>query len=228
MASWMIHLRVAQEICKKISLPIQHFILGNIAPDSGVPAPDGKTYLPDKDVSHFAVTDENGRMYNGEEDFINGYLLPALRSQKSAESMAFYIGYLAHLYADNEWIEHIYELGKTRLSDLRAQSKVLFAQRLKIDWYGLDFLFLQNNPDFEAYRIYKEMECMENHYVDFFAPDAFANRKAYILDFYAQGVATQLQADEFYLSPQELTSFVEATARGFWERYGELIERCEV
>ena len=54
MASWIIHLRVAQEICQRLALQhIDRFILGNIAPDSGIPKADGSGYLPDAEISHF-------------------------------------------------------------------------------------------------------------------------------------------------------------------------------
>ena len=38
MATWMVHLRIADGIMKEIpKLERQEFIMGNIAPDSGVP-----------------------------------------------------------------------------------------------------------------------------------------------------------------------------------------------
>ncbi len=39
MASWMIHLRVAQQLYQQLNIdPIDEFVLGNIAPDSGIPS----------------------------------------------------------------------------------------------------------------------------------------------------------------------------------------------
>ena len=56
MASWIIHLRVAERIYKQIPIPsIPEFVLGNIAPDSGVPNADWSAFVPDKTVSHFYV-----------------------------------------------------------------------------------------------------------------------------------------------------------------------------
>ncbi len=61
MASWMIHLRVAQGIYEKLNLVHKHeFVMGNIAPDSGVPTADGTGFVPDAGVSHFRTVDENG------------------------------------------------------------------------------------------------------------------------------------------------------------------------
>ena len=54
MASWMVHLRIADEILKRMEgLDETAFVIGNIAPDSGVPNEDWSKYFPPKNVSHF-------------------------------------------------------------------------------------------------------------------------------------------------------------------------------
>ena len=61
MASWMVHLRVAESLLSKIAnLSETEFIVGNIAPDSGVPNEDWSVFTPNTTVSHFKVQDENG------------------------------------------------------------------------------------------------------------------------------------------------------------------------
>ena len=47
MATWMVHLRIADGIMKEIpKLERQEFIMGNIAPDSGVPNEDWSVFTP--------------------------------------------------------------------------------------------------------------------------------------------------------------------------------------
>ena len=54
MASWMIHLRVADSLMDTIAgIDQTAFVMGNIAPDSGVPNADWSAYIPPKDVSHY-------------------------------------------------------------------------------------------------------------------------------------------------------------------------------
>ncbi|MDE5817799.1 MAG: hypothetical protein K2I07_00540 [Lachnospiraceae bacterium] len=61
MASWIIHLRVAQQLYRQLNMEfINEFVLGNIAPDSGIPSKDGSGFIPDAAVSHFRSLDENG------------------------------------------------------------------------------------------------------------------------------------------------------------------------
>ena len=80
MASWIIHLRVAQGVYRQLGLKyIDEFILGNIAPDSGVPSADGSGYQPDAEVSHFRSIDVNGIKDVHEEVFIERYYTDAQR-----------------------------------------------------------------------------------------------------------------------------------------------------
>ena len=56
MASWMIHLRVADLLLDRIpDLDETAFVMGNIAPDSGTVSPDWSQYFPPKSVSHFKL-----------------------------------------------------------------------------------------------------------------------------------------------------------------------------
>ena len=54
MASWMVHLRVADKLLDRIEgLDESAYILGNMAPDSGVPNEDWSSFSPPGDVTHF-------------------------------------------------------------------------------------------------------------------------------------------------------------------------------
>ena len=54
MASWMVHLRIADTLLDQLtSLYPVEFIVGNIAPDSGVPNEDWSVFTPSTTISHF-------------------------------------------------------------------------------------------------------------------------------------------------------------------------------
>ena len=54
MASWMVHLRIADELLKHLdNVDETAFVMGNIAPDSGVPSEDWKEYHPPQDYFTF-------------------------------------------------------------------------------------------------------------------------------------------------------------------------------
>lgn len=208
MASWMIHLRVAQGIYKQLGLKyVDAFILGNIAPDSGIPKEDGSGYLPDAGVSHFRVVDQNGIKEVHEERFIERFFTDALRKSYDEETYAFYFGYLTHLLTDKLWAEEIGYGAKNKFPELFDRDRTAFWSQIKRDWYDMDFMYLRENPDFEAFRRYENMEELLNRYVDFFAPDAFEKRRQFITAFYRDGAAN-VKVRETYLSMEELDRFV--------------------
>ncbi len=228
MASWMIHLRVAQGIYKQLGLKhVDAFILGNIAPDSGIPTADGSGYLPDAGVSHFRVVDQNGIKEVHEERFIESFFTDSLRKSYDDEAYAFYFGYLTHLLTDKLWAEEIGYGAKDKFPELFDRDRTAFWSQIKRDWYDLDFMYLRQNPDFEAFRIYENMEKLLNRYVDFFAPDAFEKRRQFITAFYRDGAAN-VKVRETYLSPEELDRFVISTVEEILRQCSDYVEELAV
>lgn len=209
MASWMIHLRVAQGIYEKLNLVHKkEFVMGNIAPDSGLPKVDGTGFEPDAEVSHFRTIDENGIKDIHEELFVDRYFTKEKREKYSAMEYAFYFGYLIHLLTDKLWASQIVYGAKEKLPDLFEQDNVAFWKKVKQDWYDLDFLYLKKHPEFEAFQIYEGIEQFKNIYLTFFVENAFEQRKQFIVEFYRNGVAT-VEERETYISAKELDAFVE-------------------
>lgn len=217
MASWMIHLRVAQGIYEKLNLVHKsEFVMGNIAPDSGVPTADGTGFVPDAAVSHFRIVDENGIKDVHDDWFVAQYFSKEKREHYNEKEYAFYFGYLTHLLTDKFWASKIVYGAKEKLSDLFEQDNVTFWKNVKRDWYDLDFLYLKKHPEFEAFRIYDGINEFKNTYLDFFAEDAFEQRKKFIVEFYRKGVET-MEERETYISPEELDEFVERAVDGIIE-----------
>lgn len=224
MASWMIHLRVAQGIYKQLGLKhMNAFILGNIAPDSGIPKEDGSGYLPDAGVSHFRVVDQNGIKEVHEERFIERFFTDELRESYDEETYAFYFGYLTHLLTDKLWAEEIGYGAKDKFAELFDRDRTAFWSQIKRDWYDMDFMYLRKNPDFEAFRRYESMEELLNRYVDFFAPDAFEKRRQFITTFYRDGAAN-VKVRETYLSMEELDRFVISAVEEILRQCSDYVE----
>lgn len=221
MASWMIHLRVAQGIYRQLGLKhIDEFIMGNIAPDSGIPTADGTGYQPDAEVSHFRTIDLNGIKDVHEERFEERFFNEGLRKSYDGKTYAFYFGYLTHLLTDKLWVGEIVYGAKTRFSALFDKDRDAFWRQIKRDWYDMDFMYLKKTPDFEAFQIYESMEVFPNKYVDFFAEDAFEKRRQFITGFYRDGVS-RVKERETYLSMEELDTFVASATK-------RILEQCAV
>ena len=97
MASWIIHLRVAQRLYQQLHIKEKEpFVLGNIAPDSGIPNEDGTGFVPDAAISHFRSLDQNGIKCIHETDFIQQYFTPAQRQTYFDSEYAFFLS-LIHI-----------------------------------------------------------------------------------------------------------------------------------
>ena len=88
MASWMIHLRIADTLLKQIpNLSKEEFIMGNIAPDSGVPNEDWSKFTPSTTVSHFRTDNGAGKKKVNIDAFVGRYFMPEQR--RSYDSKAY-------------------------------------------------------------------------------------------------------------------------------------------
>lgn len=147
MATWMTHFRIADKFIDIIGadrLDLPCFVFGNIAPDCGILNPDGLTYNPDKDTSHFGHTDN--RNYDG---FITKYF----SMKNDTESYSFYLGYYLHLLTDEEWFCRIYRPKYEKfMADFLDKKSLIWT--MKGDWYDLDKLFLKYNSNFRSFHIF--------------------------------------------------------------------------
>ena len=236
MASWMIHFRVADAILQAdVFQDVPHavraaFVLGNIAPDSGVPHPSGVGYIPNKDTSHFM------RVFDSPMDglrdrcdphrYAEEWLLPALRRHDPITA-AFHLGYISHLITDNAWLTSVVLPAKERFAHLRLEGGVetpeavaRFYAFLKKDWYDMDFLYIKRHPDLPAYRLFLSAEDVENRYLPFFPVDAFAIKRREIEAFYRKGAA-EVEERMMYMAEEETDGFVRAVSEEISREFGK-------
>lgn len=205
MASWMIHLRIADRLLDQIpDLSPVEFIMGNMAPDSGVPNEDWSNFSPSKTISHFKTDGKNLDI----PAFVSKYFTKEQRTSYSEKQYSFYLGYLTHLIADTLWSDKVVKPSRIKFAEERAADKSAWIARMKEDWYDLDFLYLKKHPGFRAFRAYLGSVGFVNTYMDFFAPDAFDNRREYITGFYLQE-NNNLNREYRYLTEAEADKFVE-------------------
>jgi hypothetical protein len=79
---------------------------------------------------------------------------------------------------------------------------------MKKDWYDLDFAFLQDQPDFRAFRLFRAVGEFRNDLLDYFPAVAFTRQIQYISGFYAQ--PRDLAGREYvYLTRAEIDDYCE-------------------
>lgn len=208
MASWMIHLRVADHLLDQIpNLSPKEFVVGNIAPDSGIPNEDWSRFTPDATLSHFKLDNRVPKTIHIPL-FVQRHFTPAQQRSYSREAFSFFLGYLAHLLTDQLWSTQVVLPLKHRFPLEWDENKNDLIWRAKADWYDLDFLYLQQHPSFRAFSIYEQAVGFQNTFMDIFSPDAFENRRQYITGFYRQK-KDHLDREYPFLTPQQATDFVE-------------------
>lgn len=205
MASWMVHLRIADKLLDKIPglSPIE-FIMGNMAPDSGVPNEDWSSFTPSYAVSHF----KTGTDKTGPEAFAAKYFTTEQQKQYDERQYAFYLGYLSHLLTDALWSKQIALPSFRRHIGGQPPFRGPQVDRIKDDWYDLDYKYLRDHPGFRAFRVYLGSVGFRNEYLEEFSVDAIDNRRQYITDFYLQG-KDNLDRVYPYLTEAEMDAFVE-------------------
>ena len=147
MASWMIHLRIADKLLDKLNnITTTEFIMGNIAPDSGVPNEDWSVFTPSGDISHFKEESLDGWKNINIDKFINEHFTIEQIKRYTNQEFSFFLGYYTHLLTDIEWVKQICKPSEEKFASLCNEiGRVNFIWTLKKDWYDLDFLYLKKN-----------------------------------------------------------------------------------
>jgi len=209
MASWMVHLRIADKLLEALSVtsPVE-FIVGNLAPDSGVPNEDWSAFSPPTIISHF----KTGTDKAGPEAFAEKYFRPEQRQGYSDSRYAFYLGYLTHLITDQLWSKQIARPSFRKFIGVEPPYRDPKVSEIKEDWYDLDYKYLRDHPGFRAFRVYLGAVGFRNRFMEEFGEDAFDNRRAYITDFYLQG-KENLDREYPYLTEADMDAFVDGAVR---------------
>ena len=220
MASWMIHLRVADILMDRIQgLDDTAFVMGNIAPDSGVPNADWTAYFPPKSVSHYKTKRDDETFFDTDQYISEHFSEEHIRAYSRRE-FSFFLGYYVHLLTDAEWMLHIYRPMVREYVGKRGEDKHAFIWKMKRDWYDLDFRYLEEHPDFRAFHIFEQAAGFPNDFLDIFSRDAFSNRWEYICGFY-RGPHGELYREYPFLSPVRADEFVSQTVEAVFTRLEE-------
>ncbi len=208
MASWMVHLRIAEELLPSLGrINETAFVFGNMAPDSGVPNEDWTEFDPPNVKTHFK-TRRNGRASIDIAAFCERYFNEKRIRGYSLTEYSFFLGYYVHLLTDIQWSGEIVRALVKEYPTEAAEDREKLIRDAKEDWYDLDYLFLEQHPKFRAFSVYESAEHFENVFMDMFRRDAFENRRRYICDFYRTGEHGDLHRQYRFLTADRAESFV--------------------
>jgi len=205
MATWIAHLRIAENILKNMDdLDSIAFILGNVGPDSGVPNEDWSSFNPPKKITHW-INEENNI---DAERFFDKYIENNLMEYSK---YSYVLGYYIHLLTDIEWSKFFNEKKKNALYNKKLKEDASFIWTIKKDWYGLDFLYLEKNPNFIFHTIFKNIDQVPD-YIDYFPKGALMKQVKYITEYYL-GDNKETKENFIYLNEKEMDKFIDETSK---------------
>lgn len=223
MATWMVHLRVAEKVFEKIpGLDAGQFAIGNVAPDSGVPDEKWENFNPPKEVTHYRVQNPDGIWAKfADAHFLQEELLGKVTLAEDPVKFSFLFGYFCHIVTDNMWAERIARPLFEEYANEFANTAG-FIWEVKKDWYGLDFVYVRTHPNCLFWSTFVDAE-YPAEYLSVFPVGAIAKQLAYIKTFY-QRTDAQVEHDlrfknHTYLNEAEMALFVDGAYRSLLRIY---------
>jgi len=224
MGTYISHLRNAEMIYPEIvDLDEEAFLLGNLAPDSGVPNQDGTQFDPPREITHWLEPGE-GEERIRDLEFYRRYLLdPHLRSDRLRYS--FLLGYFVHLVCDSLWSLWIVRaLERDHRAIIQTRGAEAWAT-FKQDWYDLDRKYVRDHQESRFWRVLVEAGGTPR-YLPHFPAEATSEQVRYIRDVYVKPEAGRpLDRDYPYLNEASMERFVRESSAVVLEifyREGEL------
>lgn len=204
MATWMVHLRVADRFLDRVEKERrEEFLVGSVAPDCGYGSKDSFSgFIPPTSTTHWTPT---GRKNDIDIDrFFDTYL-------KNADcwgDAAFYLGYLIHLLTDIKWGMGMYLPTKIKYREQYKQNPE-FLLEIKKDWNDLDYRFIAENPDFRGFKKFCRIGEISD-YLPYYEHGQLKTQCDEIIKYYKEYKdGRDLWRDYKYLTPERQNRFVE-------------------
>lgn len=202
MATWIVHLRIADEYIKRGLIPYKkEFSLGSVAPDCGYGEKDScGDFSPPPDVTHWAPG--GIKMYCEYWKFASAYL----QNKKHDSDYFFYLGYYIHLITDMMWSIMVYNPSVEKYKE-EFRRDPGFLKTIKVDWYDLDYKFLRDNPSFIPYKYIKNAGNVPD-YLPYYEPGQLTTQIKYIYDYYSDPGSRVLDREYAYLTEKTISDFI--------------------
>ena len=218
MATWIAHLRIAENLLEHIyGLEPGQFAIGSVAPDSGIPDEDWEKFTPPPEVTHFKRS-KSVHKDIADLDFYREHL--AEISPDATERFSFRLGYFFHLITDNLWTIEVGKPTQERYGDEFATDRK-FIWEVKLDWYGLDQIYVREHPDSLFWPSFLDVEPASAD-LDFLPPEALPHQLKHIKSFYQRDddeIKTMMARPMEYLPKSEMDRFVEDTSERLLKIY---------
>ena len=201
MPTWANHFRIADKILPFIkTLDKEYFIIGNIAPDCGIP--DGKhgVYRPPTGATHFT----KDYLYSKKTDCDYEYIYHTyINGESELKKRSFFIGYYVHLFADCYYANRLFLPIEIKYGDFRENEPLRNA--VASERNNIDFLYFSENvsPSFELFKSY---DGFYEPYPEWYQNGEISRQMKNIVKHYT--VNKPKETEYHYLTPQIMNDFV--------------------
>jgi hypothetical protein len=220
MGTWIAHIQIAENLWEKIpGLDAEQFVIGNIAPDSGLPDENWESFEPPKTITHYEGKEET-KYFCLDLEFYRQFLQDIPWPNKDIMRFSFMLGYFFHLITDNLWGIKIWRPTKKRFL-AQFGSETALSNEVKGDWYGLDFIHVRDHPKGFYWKIFMGSKYPQN-YLEHFPDEAIPKQMAYIKEFYQrqdEEIQELYNRPYIYLSQAEMDLFIEETTTALLRIY---------
>lgn len=201
MATWIAHLRIAENVLEQLKLDRGLFLIGNLAPDCNKPNEDWSSFTPDVKITHFRIS---GTTTTEPDRFLDEhYKKDDVCSRKS-----FMLGYYSHLLTDNLWGAMIRKWKDENPEIKRKMSRdKSYIWTIKKDWYGQDFKYLRENENNVFTDEFLILDSVID-YLDFFPANIINEKLGYIKEYYTCE-DNKIKLDHYmYLTANQMDEFI--------------------
>ena len=204
MATWVVHLRIADYFLKQYkNLSTYEFVVGNLAHDCGYGEKDSfGEFTPPPAVTHWTLT--GSKKDCRYKDFYKKYL----KNRKHDTAYSFYLGYYVHLLTDIIWSSTICIPTYDKYAE-EYKKNPEFLRVIKCDWNDLDYKYLNEHPKFKPYRIISDKRKEIPDFMPYYEHNQITNQIGFIADFYKTNTEKRNIYRKYeYLTEKQLNNFI--------------------
>ena len=201
MATWTVHLRIAQKFIDALPfLESKEFIAGSLAPDCGYKN-IGSGFTPPPTVTHFSETGmKNDCNYKAfAKDF--------LQNSKTYKEYSFYLGYYIHLLTDILWSFNIY-MPTYDIYGADSKNNPDLVKKIKADWSLLDLKYYCKNSSKPFFNILESIDEIPD-YMPFYEEGQLLKQLKEIAALYQPYKGAQITKSTKYISDEKVSKFIQ-------------------
>lgn len=203
MPTWANHFRIADKLISSIKkLNLEYFLIGNIAPDCGIPTGINGEYIPPTSVTHFTTKDISNKTDCDYNFIYENYI----KNETDIKKLSFFIGYFVHLYTDCEYAINIY-LPIEKENGCFSANPLLW-KKVKKEIESIDNNYLNNNisPSFE---LFKTCHTFDENYPSWYKNNEISKQMKNIINLYSTLKDKKMKFN--YIKPEQISLFIEDT-----------------